>query len=613
MYLFVRNTTHTFLMENGYSVSYVLFRSLFRRKYLQNGSLPKIIHIKYLLYLKMARILPSFCVLIVCFSAIAQAPQRYDVVLHEIMADPSPALKLPEAEYVEIRNRSGKTIALSGWRLLTRSATSGMFPNASLPPDSLMILCAPNQVPALQTYGRVLAIPAFPSLLNEGTLLSLVSKEGRLVHAVDYSVAWYRHKGKESGGWSLEMIDGNDACAGRENWMASDAADGGTPGRPNSVGAQLEDRKPPELLHAFFADRNNLVLVFNETIDSVSALAAGITSLPSLAFATVTPFDPLHRTLRLQLAAPADSHVLYRLTVEGIQDCRANRIQENSIRSGIPGKILPGDLVVNEILYHPKPGGQDYVELINRSNKIADLSQLFIGTANTLQRITGEPRYLLPGAYVAFTPDTASLARQYAVPNTRTILAMPTLPSFPNESGTVAVANIQGTVIDEVTYHKHWQFRLLATDEGVALERINPMSPSQDAANWHSAAHTAGYGTPGYKNSQFRSLEQVHGTLSVTPKIFSPDGDGRNDLAMIRCQPGEGGYAANVFVYSSGGVMVRHLVKNALLGTEGSWPWDGLDEKGKQLAPGPYIILASLFNLQGEKQNFKKVVVIGRR
>ena len=58
---------------------------------------------------------------------------------------------------------------------------------------------------------------------------------------------------------------------------------------------------------------------------------------------------------------------------------------------------------------------------------------------------------------------------------------------------------------------------------------------------------------------------------------------------------------------------VRQLVRNALLGRTGSWTWDGLDDSGRSLPLGHYIIMAELFNLQGKKQLFKQVIVLARR
>ncbi len=64
-----------------------------------------------------------------------------------------------------------------------------------------MILTTASQAAALASFGPVLAIPSFPALVNEGTLLSLLSKEGRTLHAVPYTTGWYGNAAKAQGGW----------------------------------------------------------------------------------------------------------------------------------------------------------------------------------------------------------------------------------------------------------------------------------------------------------------------------------------------------------------------------------------------------------------------------
>jgi hypothetical protein len=54
-------------------------------------------------------------------------------------------------------------------------------------------------------------------------------------------------------------------------------------------------------------------------------------------------------------------------------------------------------------------------------------------------------------------------------------------------------------------------------------------------------------------------------------------------------------------------------VKNAILGSAGTFAWDGLDGKGQRLPIGQYIIYTELFNLQGKKRQFKNVIVLARR
>ncbi|MBP5708871.1 MAG: lamin tail domain-containing protein, partial [Bacteroidales bacterium] len=41
-----------------------------------------------------------------------------DVVITEIMADPTPVVGLPEVEYIEILNRTDEDIYLDGWTII---------------------------------------------------------------------------------------------------------------------------------------------------------------------------------------------------------------------------------------------------------------------------------------------------------------------------------------------------------------------------------------------------------------------------------------------------------------------------------------------------------------
>ncbi|MEI9935353.1 MAG: hypothetical protein WDM71_11020 [Ferruginibacter sp.] len=73
------------------------------------------------------------------------------------------------------------------------------------------------------------------------------------------------------------------------------------------------------------------------------------------------------------------------------------------------------------------------------------------------------------------------------------------LPSFNDDNGDVIILNMQGEIIDELSYDVGWQFPLIDNPQGVSLERIDYDAPTQSSDNWHSAATSAGYGTPGYK------------------------------------------------------------------------------------------------------------------
>lgn len=564
-------------------------------------------------------LLTAFAV-IAGFLVSAQTPDRFAVVITEIMADPTPTVGLPNAEYIEIKNLSAVALPLNGWKLSDKTTTAVLNTAFILQPDSVVILCTNSNAAALAAYGSTVGAPSFPSLDNDGDVLILRSPQDRIIHAVGYEADWYGDETKKAGGWSLEMIDSQNPCTGKENWKASVNTLGGTPGNTNSVNGNNADATPPQLKRAYAVDSLTVVLVFDEPLDSSSAAAVSNYNLPAYTITAATPLAPLFQAVQLQLATPLQPEIVATLTANNLTDCKGSSISAyNHARIGLSQPATARDVVINEILFHPRPGGSDYVELYNRSNKVIDAATLLIanrnssGAAASLKKIAEEPLLLFPGDYLVLTENKTELARQYLVKNEDAVWQPASLPSFPNDKGTVVLLRNNGDRIDEVAYTKDWHFGLIADDAGVALERIDPNDVSQKAANWHSASSSAGYGTPGYQNSQYRQAETVKATVTISPAIFSPDNDGRDDIATISYQLEETGYVANVFLFDAAGRMVRQLVKNDLLGLEGSWRWDGLDERHNKLPIGTYIVFTEIFTLEGRKKSFRNTVVLARQ
>jgi len=121
------------------------------------------------------------------------------------------------------------------------------------------------------------------------------------------------------------------------------------------------------------------------------------------------------------------------------------------------------------------------------------------------------------------------------------------------------------------------------------------------------------YGTPTYKNSQYRLDAAVKGDISVSPEIISPDNDGIDDFATIDYAFPEPGYVTTITIFDAAGRPVRYLQRNALSGIKGYYRWDGLGEKNQQLPVGIYIIYTEVFTLNGKTKKFKNIVVIARR
>ncbi len=549
------------------------------------------------------------------------AQNRYDVVIDEIMADPTPQVGLPNNEWIELKNVSVTALNLQGWRIGYTNGQSGAMPNFTLQPDSFVIVCTASAVANLSVFGTTISVTGFPSLNNSGDLIFLKTANGKTIHAVNYSDSWYQNTLKANGGWSLEMVDTKNPCTAGSNWKASTDAKGGTPGKKNSVDGINPDNMAPQLKNAYTTDSATIILVFDEPVDSLKGATMGnyaLDSGPGITSASV--LGPLFDKVQLKINPAMTTGIIYTITATNVADCSNNIIgSKNKSRVGLPSDAATGDWIINEILFNPRPNAYDYVEFYNKSGKIFDASRLYIanrnsiGVISSIQALSASPWYIFPGDYIVATEDASSLALNYLVSNPDNVMVLSSLPSFPDDEGDVIALNFQGNVVDEVHYRDNWHFKLLDNTEGVALERIDPAGSSQDPTNWHSAASTAGYGTPAAKNSEYKLLESINASIKVTPKIFSPDNDGHDDIVTIQYKAEAPGYVANVTIFDVAGRPVRMLVQNGTLGLTGYWNWDGLDDKGLKLPIGTYVVFTEIFNLQGKKNSFKNAVVLARK
>jgi hypothetical protein len=546
-------------------------------------------------------------------------PQKYDVVIDELFPDPNPQVTLPLLKFLELKNVSAFPINLHEWKLIDGSSIAKL-PNFTLRPDSFVIICASNSTASFLPYGTTLGVANFPSMNIGGSTIVLKSSSNEIIHAVKYNLASYKNELKKDGGWTLEMIDTKNPCGGASNWKASTHASGGTPGRKNAVDAINKDETSPKLLRAFAANDTTVTLVFDEQIDGKKASSLSNYSFDKgLIASSVIPLDPFFDKVNVTVNNPLEKGIIYTVAVKNISDCSGNIISDkSSAKFGIAQDADSLDVIINEILFNPPPMGVDYVELYNRSKKIIDLNKMFLANRNSsnivssVQPVSSETYLLFPQEFVLLTTDPDIVKSQFITTNPDAFLKMNLFPSYPNTSGNVIVLNHHGNSIDEVKYHEKWHFQLIKNAQGVSLERIDYDGPSIQS-NFHSAATSVGYGTPGYKNSQYKLNDEVHGEITVVPEIFSPDNDGIDDFVTINYSFPSAGFVTNLTIFDASGRPVRYLQKNSLSGIKGYYRWDGLDDKNRKLPQGIYIIYTEIFNVDGRKKSFKNTVVLGRR
>lgn len=546
-------------------------------------------------------------------------PVQGDVRINELMPDPSPPQGWPEAEFVELYNRLPIPINLSGW-ILSDASTTAPLPPVELLPGGYCVLVDQRNLSQFPANLPLVAVDPLPTLNNSGDLISLTTPTGGLMDQLAYTDDWYADPNKEAGGWSLERLDPDSDCPGKTNWRASLDPTGATPGATNSWVGRFTDTSAPQLISAAITDTHKIVVTFSEAVDTGSITLSQISLWPQIGSpAEVHWLGAGQEQAELLFPMPLDTGELYQLQMVGIADCRGNILTlpiEATLLIPIP--LEPGDLVVNEILFNPTSGGVDYVEVYNRSTKYTSLQGLLLeeldanGSVVDVVRVN-EDILLPPDGFAALTTESEVVLLGYFTPNPLGVIAVADLPNFPDSEGGVKLVSKEGQLIDSMTYHEDWHFGLLDDVNGVALERIDPDAPSTQAQNWFSASSTVGYGTPAYRNSQFRQVQPFEGVIQIEPETVSPDGDGYQDQLSIAYQFTGTGFAGTVQVMDSRGRLIRSLLRSGLLEQSGTLLWDGLSDEGRKVDPGIYVVYIEVFNLQGQVKRFKHRCVVAER
>lgn len=547
----------------------------------------------------------------------SQPAEYKDIILTEIFADPSPTVGLPEVEFVELYNRSTKIINLSGWKFTDGSSTATL-PSQLVEPNEYVILTTTSSATQFNSYGTVLGVPNFPTLNNAGDNLILKRGDDVLIDQVNYTDAWYRDDDKKQGGYTLELIDPMNPCGEGDNWVASEAIIGGTPGIQNSVFANKPDLTGPRLLSAIPTSATEFVLRFNEKLEHVVPSISNFILAPAIIVSEISFVDTSLKSLRVMLDSELQSGVTYGITTQGIRDCNENLIQSefSSIEFGLPEQANALDILINEILFNPRPTGVDFVEVYNNSNKFINLKNWQVanyenGVLLNSKLITVEDFLVSPGAYVVFTEDGNVLKGEYLASIEENIFEVQDLPSFNDDAGTVAIVDDQNNIIDFFSYQDDYHAIFLKDDEGVSLERISFTAPTLDISNWKSASSTVGYATPGYVNSNVRG-EQTSGKITITPEVFEPV-TGQPSFTQIHYNFDQGGFVANVKILDFQGREIKQLANNASLGTQGFFRWDGDTEDGTKARTGYYIVWVEVYTASGQLSTFRERVVVASR
>lgn len=273
--------------------------------------------------------------------------------------------------------------------------------------------------------------------------------------------------------------------------------------------------------------------------------------------------------------------------------------------------VEPQEILFNELLPNPATDGSEYIELYNNSDKSCSLKGLTVatrktdGSLSTLYPLASINSPIKAKGYAVLTKSSKGVSDFFTATYPEVIYELK-IPVLANTSSTlVLLRTADQQVIDEVSYSSKWHTTAVKEGKGVALERINPLVATQNSGNWASASATSGYGTPGYLNSQ-HSTGETTGIIGIEPPVL----DESTNLYTLLYYLQEPGYSCRIYIYNTTGQRMAQIANHTLMGTEGSFTWDGNGLDGKRLNSGIYIFYAELYHPNGKVINCKKVFLM---
>jgi hypothetical protein len=458
-------------------------------------------------------------------------------------------------EFLELKNVGLQPLALGGYQLT--DGVDFVFPNMTLAPGD-HVLVVRNEPAFHLRYGngQNIAGEFGGSLANEGEHVTLLTHINELVLDFDYDDDWY---GLTDGdGWSLTIVNplaDHSAWGQKESWRPSDYALGSPDIDDAGLAPPQDSLKLNEIVtnSTTTADRieirnttaaalsiDGFRLTYSRpdpadplmTLTSEYTLPASTPSVPvggylvlnaETSFGSAFDLSPNGGTLTLHAADGSGALIGFR-TDDGFGAADPNTSHGRYIKSDGSTDFVQqlattlgaansapfiSPVVINEVMYHPAPGNDEYVELYNRTGAAADLTGWSLKSGAALVYYTFPSLSLGPGQHLIISStDPAAFRAKYSIPAGVQIVGpfvgvledsdpngeSVELHRPPIAPGTASVRT------DRVRYFSTAPWPVAANGRGPSLARLDASAYGNDVINWTSGIPG---GTPGAANLFF--------------------------------------------------------------------------------------------------------------
>lgn len=505
------------------------------------------------------------------------------VIITEFLANPT--VGGPD-EWIEISNRAGFPINMTGVRIGDSSETSRLPDSlGTIGPGDFWVL-AENETAFRAHYptfaGRLLLIANWHELNNTGDRIRLAGTAGEIIDSVSFRTTCDNDR-------SVERTDLAPTLAPGKYWKGSIDPSGSTPGRSNSVFPIYNDLALDSLTISPVEPTWGQPItvnfhVTNTGLDPTSSIRIDLyedldLSNPGMVLERIGSGDipSLEEGAGTIVAITWDnaSPGIHRLVGWIVSDGDSLNNTSAAIVTVRHSQPL---VIISEYLANPETAGPgEWVEISNQADFPISMTATRIGDSSEASSLPPWMGRMAPGTFWVLC-ESETLFRSFYSGFSGTLIEIPYWRELNNGGDRLRLLGAAGEIIDSVS------FRTIYEDNH-SVERLELSAALAGVEDWAESVDPSG-ATPGRANSVSRELAgpfQV--TVSPNPIYLSSGQPAQIDYRM------EIGQQLTLKIFDRAGHLIRTIADKTPSAT-GTASWDGTDDRGGQVRPGPYILLA---------------------
>ncbi|MGB9664462.1 MAG: lamin tail domain-containing protein, partial [Ignavibacteria bacterium] len=468
--------------------------------------------------------------LLICLLSFSLKAQNRDtsIILSEVMFYNSTSIS--NGEFIELFNTSySDTIDLAGWKIKYYTSTADLIINAGYGTKIL-----PRQFAVIfeNDYTGGYAVPSSALILkindnNFGSsgMANTTDRDIHLLNSTNDTIWSYIYSANNSAGFSDEKIVliGDNSPS---NWGNSLVVNG-TPGSFNSISQREYDLSLTKII------TNPLFPVLNDNVEVKSVIKnLGLKTANNFfvqfkydfqndgVFDLITKSDTiLSLSAGDSIIVPADSLIkninqVVKVFAEVIFASDENRVNDTLSTFIIPG-IPPQSILISEVMFDPRSGEPEWIELYNNTNSRINLKGWKLSdvvSTPTYATISNSDFFFEPKSLIVISANTSIHNFYDSIPSPVIIAS---IPSLNNDKDGVVIYDERGMVMDSLFYFSNWG------SSKKSIERISYQRPTNLQSNWAASIADSG-GTPGWTNSVMNAKSYPPGSIIINEIMYEP-------------------------------------------------------------------------------------------